>query len=77
MFDGTNEAQPQPIQPDPLETALAQEWQSAQLGQQHVAEVIGKIVAAWRSDRARIADLEAQLAAIAAERSAATMAEPR
>lgn len=74
MFDGTNHPPPPaPVLPDPLETALAQEWQAAQLGQQHIGDVIGKIVEAWRRDRARIAELEAQLAAA---RAAPATVEP-
>lgn len=76
MFDGANEQpqpHPAPVQQDPLETTLAQEWQAAQLGQQHIGEVMGKIVAAWRTARARIAELEVQLAEA---RKAAAPVEP-
>lgn len=48
--------------PDSLEIALAQEWQAAQLGQQHVATAINNLGEAYRLALARIAELERQLA---------------
>lgn len=44
-----------PEQPHPLETALAQEWQSAQLAQGHVGEVLNRVLEAWRQDRSELA----------------------
>lgn len=72
MFDGANEQpqpHPAPVQQDPLETTLAQEWQAAQLGQQHIGAALGRIIEAWRQTRgelaaavARIVTLEAGIA---------------
>lgn len=55
--DGTLPEMPPP---DLLQTLLGQEWQAAQLAQQHVADVLNKIVEAWRQDRMRVAELEAE-----------------
>lgn len=47
--------------PDPIETAIAQEWQGMQLGQQHVADALGKLVEAFRKEKARADAAEAKL----------------
>lgn len=76
MFDGMNEAQPPapaPIQQDPLELAMALEWQAAQLGQQHVGDAVNKIGEAWRKTRGELAMAAArvvELSAFVAERDA-------
>lgn len=72
MFDGVNKPA-EPILPDPLETQLGQEWSAAQLAQQHVGEVISKIIEAWRRDRAELARLRSELAEL---RKASQSAEP-
>lgn len=74
MFDGTNQPPPAPIQQDPLETALAQRLLVGQLAQQDIHEAIARMAEAWRRDRARIAELEAQLTAA---RNAMAIVEPR
>lgn len=51
----------EPAKPDPIESALAQEWQGMQLGQQHVADALGKLVEAYRKEKARADDAEAKL----------------
>lgn len=49
--------------PDPIESALAQEWQGMQLGQQHVADSLGKLLEAYRKEKARADVAEAKLKA--------------
>lgn len=49
--------------PDPIESAIAQEWQGMQLGQQHVADALGKLLEAYRKEKARADVAEAKLKA--------------
>jgi hypothetical protein len=69
MFDGPQPAAP--VEPHPLEVALANEWNAVQLSTQHLADVLSKITAAWRQDRARIAELETRIAELEAPRATA------
>jgi hypothetical protein len=71
MFDGSQS--PVPAPPDPLETQLGQEWTAAQLAQQHVGEVMTRILEAWRRDRAEMIRLRSEIAEL---RKAAQPAEP-
>lgn len=65
-----------PPQPDQLEILLVQEWQAAQLGQQHVAYAINKVIEAWQRDRAELVNLRVRLAAAQAELAAMQPVEP-
>lgn len=75
MFDGSTPKPAGPVEPHPLEVALANEWNAGQLANQHIADALGKITAAWRQDRVRIAELEARVAEL--ETHAAATVEPR
>lgn len=51
----------EPPKPDPLEANLAQQWQAAQTGQQNVADALGKLLEAYRKEKARADAAEAKL----------------
>lgn len=46
---------------DPIEVGLAQQWQAAQTGQQNVADALGKLLEAYRKEKARADAAEAKL----------------
>ena len=60
LFGVTVGAQELP-KPDPLEANLAAQWQAAQTGQQNVAEALGKLIEAYRKEKARADAAEAKL----------------
>lgn len=65
----------QPPAQDPLETALAQQWQAAQTLQGNVGEAVGKMLEAWRRDRAALAKATAETEALRAKCGEACEAE--
>jgi hypothetical protein len=46
---------------DPVEVALADEWQANRIGQQHLADAMVKLMDAYRKEKARADAAEAKL----------------